>query len=82
MQKLIKFHHQNLNKNGYPQMDTNFDYSLESQILGIADKYTALREKRSYKNPLSKYETLEILAQEVNNGNVDQEVYNALIKSL
>ncbi len=79
---LIKYHHQNMNKNGYPKMDNNFEYDLGAQILSIADKYTALREKRSYKNPLSKYETLEILAKEVNSGNVSQEVYNALIKAI
>ena len=45
-------------------------------------KYTALREKRSYKNPFSKYEALEILAKEVNDGNISQEVYNALVKAV
>ena len=79
---LIKYHHQNINKKGYPAADINFDFGLEYQILSLADKYSALREKRSYKNPLAKYEALEIIAKEVNNGNVSQEVYTALLKSL
>lgn len=79
---LIKYHHQNINKTGYPNINNNFEYDLSAQILSTADKYTALREKRSYKNPLSKYEALEILAKEVNNGNISQEVYNALIKAI
>ena len=79
---LIKYHHQNINKKGYPVADINFDFGLEYQILSLADKYSALREKRSYKNPLAKYEALEIIAKEVNNGNVSQEVYTALLKSI
>ena len=79
---LIKYHHQNINKKGYPAADINFDFGLEYQILSLADKYSALREKRSYKNPLAKYEALEIIAKEVNNGNVSQEVYTALLKSV
>ena len=35
-----------------------------------------------YKNPLAKYEALEIIAKEVNNGNISQEVYTALVRSV
>ena len=79
---LIKYHHQNLNKEGYPKIENNFEYGFESQILNIADKYSALREKRSYKNPLGKYEALEIIAKEVNKGLLSQEIFTALIKSV
>ena len=79
--KLIKYHHQNLNKNGYPKIDKNFDVGLDCQILNVADKYAALRESRSYKSPLAKYEALEIIAKDVNKGQVSQEVYTALVKS-
>ena len=78
---LIKYHHQNLNGSGYPQKDNSFKYGIEAQILSTADKYTALREKRAYKNPLGKYEAFEIIAKDVNNGNLSQEVYTALIRS-
>lgn len=80
--KLIKYHHQNKNGTGYPGIKSDFENSIENQILSVADKYTALREKRSYKNPFSKYEALEILAKEVNDGNISQEVYNALVKAV
>ena len=79
---LIKYHHQTHDKKGYPSISNDFDYSLELQILSLADKYSALREKRSYKNPLAKYEALEIIAKEVSNGNIDQEIYTALIRSV
>jgi len=79
---LIKYHHQNLNGNGYPARKNDFEYGIDAQILSVADKYSALREKRAYKNPMGKYEALEIIAQDVNNGNISQEVYTALIKSV
>lgn len=79
---LIKYHHQNLNKNGYPIMNSGFEYGLDTQILTLADKYTALREKRSYKNPFGKYDALELLAKDVQKGLISQEVYTALIKSV
>ena len=79
---LVKYHHQNLNGNGYPAKKKDFEYGIDSQILSTADKYTALREKRAYKNPMGKYEALEIIAKDVNNGNISQEVYTALIRSV
>lgn len=79
---LIKYHHQNPHGSGYPAKTNDFEYGLDAQILSTADKYTALREKRSYKNPLGKYEALEIIAKDVNDGNISQEVYTALIRSV
>ena len=79
---LIKYHHQNLNGNGYPSKKDNFEFGFDAQILTTADKYTALREKRAYKSHLGKYEALEIIAQDVNNGNLSQDVYTALIQSV
>lgn len=79
---LIRNHHQNCAGNGYPAVEKNYTHSLEAQILTVADKYSALREKRSYKNPLGKYEALEIIAKDVNNGLISQDVYTALIKAV
>ena len=79
---LIKYHHQNLKGNGYPVAKNDYEYGIENEILSIADKYSALRELRSYKNPLGKYEALEIIAKEVNKGNISQDVYTALLKAV
>lgn len=79
---LVKYHHQNLHGNGYPSRKNDFEYGIDAQILSTADKYTALREKRAYKNPMGKYEALEIIAKDVNNGNISQDVYTALIRSV
>lgn len=79
---LIKYHHQNLNGTGYPAKTSKYDYDIDTEILTVADKYSALREKRCYKNPLAKYEALEVIAKDVNEGNLSQDVYTALIKSV
>ncbi len=77
---LVKYHHQNLKGTGYPAKEKNYDYGIEAQILATADKYSALREKRVYKSALGKYEALEIIAKEVNSGNISQDIYTALLK--
>lgn len=79
---LIKNHHQNCSGSGYPAVEKDYKHSIEAQILTVADKYSALREKRSYKNPLGKYEALEIIAKDVNKGLISQDVYTALIKAV
>lgn len=77
---LIKYHHQNLKGSGYPAKKADFSYNIDAQILSVADKYSALREDRAYKNPLGKYEALGIIAKDVNAGNISQDVYTALIR--
>lgn len=70
---LIKYHHQTPNGTGYPASGADFEYGLDSEILAAADKYTALREKRSYKNEMSHSEALEVMRDDIS-----KDVYNAL----
>lgn len=53
--------------------------SLEEQILSIADIYSALREKRSYKAEMTKEQALEIIASETEQGKFHACVYKALV---
>ena len=79
---LIKYHHQGPEGNGYPQIDKDFDYGIDSQILTVADKYNALVEARSYKEAMSKEDALGIIAKDVENGTISQEVFDALQKAV
>lgn len=73
---LIRNHHNNLlGKN-------RFVYDIDLQILNLADKYSALTEKRVYKPALSPQQALTILAGEVQEGKVHPTVFNALVKSI
>ncbi len=65
--ELIKNHHT-------PQ---NTDDIL-CQILSVADIYSALREERSYKKPLTNSQALQILDQKAQSGKVSTEVVDAL----
>lgn len=65
---LVKNHHM-------PQSANN---DILGQILSVADIYSALREQRSYKQPLTERESLEILDQKAQNSEVSTEVVNTL----
>lgn len=67
--KMIKNHHN-------PRDD------IGAQILSTADKYSALREKRCYKEALSQEDALRIIQQDVEHGTILPEVYEALKKSV
>jgi len=78
---LIKHHHQNPNHTGYPQVDDNFNADINLQILSLADKYSALKEKRPYKNPMSSKQALTIIYKDVKEGNIHPFVFNALVNA-
>ena len=68
---LVSSHHLNRNQQ-----------NLLSQILSVADIYSALREERSYKAPLTTDESLKILDQKAGEGEVSTEIVNALKNSV
>ena len=76
---LIKNHHKQ--PNGIYkifQPEKNNDFTL--QILSTADKYSALLEQRVYKRPLSPKEALTIIYRDVESGNLDERIFNALVR--
>lgn len=77
---LVKYHHQTPTSDGYPKINNNFEYTTTSQILSTADKYTALREKRSYKDAMSKEEALNVISKDLENGLISEDVFLALKK--
>ena len=77
--KLIRNHHQNAKKTGYPWVEQNFNADLDLQILSVADKYSALVEVRPYKNKLSAKQALTIIYQDVKEGKLHPFVFKALV---
>ena len=80
MLNLIRNHHQNPLKTGYPSVNQNFFADLNLQILSLADKYSALTERRAYKAPMSRETALAILYDDVKNGVTNPIIYNSLVK--
>ena len=77
---LVKYHHQTPDGNGYPEIKNDFKPDISSQILAAADKYSALREKRSYKDAMTRDEALAVIQEDGTNGLIAPEVYSALAR--
>ena len=76
---LIRNHHQNAKKTGYPWVNKDFNADINLQVLSAADKFSALTEKRTYKEPLSKKQALTIIYQDVKDGKLHPFVFKALV---
>ena len=60
-------------------MNNDFRADLNLQILTMADKYSALTEKRSYKEAFTPKEALTIIYQDVKDGKLHPFVFKALV---
>lgn len=76
---LIRNHHQNAQKNGYPLVGKDFRADLDLQILTMADKYSALTEKRVYKDSIAPKQALTIIYTDVKEGKLHPFVFKALV---
>ena len=75
---LIRNHHQNAKKSGYPFVNKDFRADLNLQILTMADKYSALTEKRPYKEAFTPEQALTIIYADVKDGKLHPFVFKAL----
>ena len=75
---LVKYHHQNASHSGYPKVKSDFFADINLQILNTADKYAALTEKRTYKEPFDKDTALKIIYKDVIAGNIHPFVFKSL----
>ena len=76
---IVKYHHQNRKGTGYPEIKNSLNgYDINTEIVSLADKYSALTEKRAYKQALTKEEALQIIKEGVRNGDTNPRIYMAL----
>ena len=68
--KLVRYHHDN----NYPDINL--------QIINLADKYSALTEKRVYKDAMTPKQALTVIYSEVKDGKIERPIFNALVKSV
>lgn len=76
---LIRNHHQNAKKTGYPWVGNDFRADLNLQILSVADKYSALTENRAYKEAMTPKQALTIIYQDVKDEKLHPFVFRALV---
>ena len=79
---IVKYHHQKPDGSGYPKADNNFEFDINTQILQVADIYSALTEDRAYHKACTRQEALDIIYKEVEAGVISQEVFDALERSV
>ena len=76
-QKIIKIairHHEKLNGSGYPERLSGDELSLQDRILTVADIFSALVDKRSYKEKFDKENIIEIYRKMAAAGELDSNV--------
>lgn len=76
---LIRNHHKNVKYISSPLVNKDFKADLNLQIVSTADKYSALTEKRAYKDSLSPKDALAIIYRDVEDKKLHRSVFNALV---
>lgn len=61
---VVRHHHEWFNGNGYPDGLVDDHIPIASRLIGIADSYDAMAERRSYHAPLGHRDILAVLEQE------------------
>ena len=67
-------HHEKLNGKGYPQGLSSKELSFEDQLMACIDIYQALREIRPYKDGMSHEETISIMQDMANRGEINESI--------
>ena len=58
---VARYHHENWDGSGYPNGVSGDDIPLSAQIVALVSTYCALTERRTYREPYSREESLEIM---------------------
>lgn len=75
------YHHERIDGKGYPFHIKGNDLSLGSRIMAVADVFTAITEKRPYRDGMNDRQTVKILYDMVGSGALDEKVVNILINN-
>jgi putative nucleotidyltransferase with HDIG domain len=77
----IRHHHEKIEGGGYPDNLKGDQISYFARIIGICDVFDALSTKRSYKDPMTSFNSLLLMKQQMA-GHLDMDIMNAFIKML
>ncbi|HEX5622862.1 MAG TPA: HD domain-containing phosphohydrolase [Sulfuricurvum sp.] len=77
----IRHHHEKIAGGGYPDGIAGDEISQFARIIGACDVFDALTTKRSYKEPMSTFESIKLMKQQMQ-GHLDFDMVNALIRML
>jgi len=77
----IRHHHEKMDGGGYPDGIKEDKISQFARIIGVCDVFDALSTKRSYKDPMSSFESLRLMKQQMQ-GHLDMKMVDSFIKML
>ncbi|HZF71564.1 HD-GYP domain-containing protein [Sulfuricurvum sp.] len=77
----IRHHHEKMEGGGYPDNLKGDQISQFARIIGACDVFDALSTKRSYKDPMSSFESLLLMKQQMA-GHLDMGMVDTFIKML
>ena len=79
--KIAIRHHEKVNGEGYPYGIKEDELTLAEKIVAVADIYSALSGKRSYKEKFEKDKIISIMKQMAEREQIDKEVVNVLVEN-
>lgn len=79
--EIAAYHHERLDASGYPYHIRGQHLSDYSRLVAVADLFTALTEKRPYRNMLSKDQIVEILIDQVVKGQIENKYVDLVIRN-
>jgi putative two-component system response regulator len=74
---VIRHHHERLNGSGYPDNLAGDDVPRLAQIFAVVDVYEGMRLWRPYRPSMSEMQAIKMLAEEVDNGLWNREIFEA-----
>lgn len=77
----IRHHHERLEGGGYPDNLKGDQISQFARIIGVCDVFDALSTRRSYKDPMTSFESLSLMKKEFV-GHLDMSIVNSFITML
>ena len=77
----IRHHHEKMDGNGYPDHLVKSEISLFARIIGLCDIFDALSTKRSYKDPMSTFESLILMKKDMSS-HVDLDLLKNFIEMM
>ncbi|MGA1931170.1 HD domain-containing phosphohydrolase [Arcobacter sp. YIC-464] len=73
------YHHEHLDRSGYPFQPNENELSIEARIIAVADIFQALAQDRPYRKGMSLEKILEILNEFADIGKVDKDIVQIAI---
>ena len=74
----LRNHHEKLNGGGYPDGQKGVQIAKFARIIAVCDIFDALTTKRSYKDPVSTFDTLKLMKEQMKE-EIDMNIVNEFI---